>query len=83
MLVVVDFGLKPRKIESVGEIFFVYLAEVFIASRGDKLESRGQQGHVLNWLFNGNRIMLCLLRSVTSVVTLSLLPIASVGRPKH
>ena len=33
MLIVVDFGLKPSEVETVSQIFFVYLAEVFISSR--------------------------------------------------
>jgi len=33
MLIVVDFGLKPSKVETIGQIFFVYLAKVFISSR--------------------------------------------------
>lgn len=33
MLIVVDFGLKPSEVETVGQIFFIYLAKVFISSR--------------------------------------------------
>ena len=32
ILVVLDLGVEPGKVESVGEIFFVYFAKVLIAS---------------------------------------------------
>lgn len=32
-MIVVDFGLKPSEVETVGQIFFIYLAKVFISSR--------------------------------------------------
>ena len=31
ILVVLDLGVEPGKVESVGEIFFVYFAKVLIA----------------------------------------------------
>jgi hypothetical protein len=32
ILVVLDFGVEARQVEAVGEVFFVDLAEVFVAS---------------------------------------------------
>ena len=37
ILVVLDIGVEPCKIEAVGEVVFVYLAEVFVAAGGDEL----------------------------------------------
>ena len=32
ILVVLDFGVEPGKVETVGEVFLVYFAKVLIAS---------------------------------------------------
>jgi hypothetical protein len=37
MLVVVDFGIEAGEIEAVGQVFFVDLTEVFVATRRDEL----------------------------------------------
>ena len=37
ILVVLDIGIKTRKVESVGEVVFVDLTEVLVAPGGDEL----------------------------------------------
>jgi hypothetical protein len=37
VLIVLDLGVEASQIETVGQVFFVNLAEVFVASRGDEL----------------------------------------------
>lgn len=44
VLVVVDLRLKPSEVEAIGEIFFIYLAEVFIAPRRYELKHEHQRG---------------------------------------
>lgn len=39
VLVILDICIKPSKVESVCEVVFVDLAEVFIASRRDELRT--------------------------------------------
>ncbi len=37
ILVVLDLGVEARQVEAVSQVVLVYLAKVFVASRGDKL----------------------------------------------
>ena len=37
ILIVLNFGVQTREVEAIGEVFFVNLAEVFVASRGYEL----------------------------------------------
>ena len=37
VLIVLDLGVEASQIETVGQVFFVNLAEVLVASRGDEL----------------------------------------------
>jgi hypothetical protein len=39
MLIVMDLSLKSCKVEAIGEIFFVYFAEVLISSRRYELQT--------------------------------------------
>ena len=38
VLIVVDFGVETSQVESVGKVFFVDLAKVFVATGRDELE---------------------------------------------
>lgn len=41
ILVILDFCVEACEVEAVGEVFFVDLAEVFVAARGDELQENG------------------------------------------
>jgi hypothetical protein len=39
ILIVLNFSVQSRQVEAIGQVFFVNLAEVFVAAGGDELES--------------------------------------------
>lgn len=40
ILVILNFGIKPGKVKAIGKVVFINLAEVFVATTGQKLQSQ-------------------------------------------
>jgi hypothetical protein len=49
----VHFDIEPGEVEAVGQVFFVDLAEVFVAAGGDELGERRLAGVGGGWMYNG------------------------------